>query len=507
MTSQAPPPAPPPLFFQFARPRPWRELAVLASMVMDLSWGVPWFRSLTPATYRVLPGRAFAVFMGVVAFAYLTVKLLATLRLKMKLRRWIVGGLVIGSALFGLRFLLYEPEALSFTSLLTRPIRELSDLTALIPDEFIVIAVVLGLWLRGATLANEKIGPRVVIGGFQNGVLMLVAFVFFNTMITGEQIGNMAYLFLSAGLLAMGAARVAVLRSLRGGKENPFDRRWLAGLVLAVAGAVGLAALAAALVSGEDAILGVVPRLLVGLVVAAAALVAFPVMLGLLYLLYGAVDSAQNPDSPVFQALAALVGRLQGMIGALFERLMAFSAWLQPVLDFIDGLTPFARVVVLWGILLGLGGLVLLLLHLRERRRRTLQAEQTDSLLARGDLLRLWREALRLRLRNAANRLAEAADRRRRQRLRAAAKIRRIYAELMALCAKLDSPRPPAQTPLEYLPALESLFPTLPTEVAVITQAYVRVRYGQLPETRGEVAAVEAAWAQVREEGRKREEG
>ena len=199
-----------------------------------------------------------------------------------------------------------------------------------------------------------------------------MAFVFFNTLITGEQIGNMAYLFLSAGLLAMGAARVAVLRSLRGGKENPFDRRWLAGLVLSVAGAVGLASLAAALVSGDGAILGIVPRLLVGLVVAAAALVAFPVMLGLLYLLYGAVDSVQNPDSPVFQALSALVGRLQGMMGALFEQLMAFITWLKPVLDFIDGLTPWARVIVLWGVLLGLAGLALLLLRLRERRRREL---------------------------------------------------------------------------------------------------------------------------------------
>ena len=44
--------------------KPWREVAILGVIVMELSWVVPWFRSLTPATRAVVPWRAFVVLGG-----------------------------------------------------------------------------------------------------------------------------------------------------------------------------------------------------------------------------------------------------------------------------------------------------------------------------------------------------------------------------------------------------------------------------------------------------------
>jgi hypothetical protein len=84
----------------------------------------------------------------------------------------------------------------------------------------------------------------------------------------------------------------------------------------------------------------------------------------------------------------------------------------------------------------------------------------------------------------------------------AAARIRRVYSQLMDLGALLGKPRPPAFTPLEYLPRLDQLFPNHAVELRLMTGAYLKVRYGELPEYQEEVERVEAAWKVVQEQGR-----
>ena len=78
-----------------------------------------------------------------------------------------------------------------------------------------------------------------------------------------------------------------------------------------------------------------------------------------------------------------------------------------------------------------------------------------------------------------------------------AMRIRWIYAHLMELSARLDHPRPKSKTPLEFLPNLEVLFPAYKSELEMITDAYLRVRYGALPEADEEVEIIETAWQQV----------
>ena len=67
----------------------------------------------------------------------------------------------------------------------------------------------------------------------------------------------------------------------------------------------------------------------------------------------------------------------------------------------------------------------------------------------------------------------------------------------MDLSSKLGNPRPPAHTPLEFLLVLEDLFSEGVEEVRTITHAYLRVRYGELPESSQEVMMVESAWKRV----------
>ena len=71
----------------------------------------------------------------------------------------------------------------------------------------------------------------------------------------------------------------------------------------------------------------------------------------------------------------------------------------------------------------------------------------------------------------------------------------------MELVAELQNPRPEGMTPLEFLPALSDIFTARRDDLELITQAYVRVRYGELPETQGEVDAIQSAWQRISSEG------
>ena len=56
-------------------------------------------------------------------------------------------------------------------------------------------------------------------------------------------------------------------------------------------------------------------------------------------------------------------------------------------------------------------------------------------------------------------------------------------------------------TPLEFVPQMEHLFPDCNSELVNITNAYLKVRYGELPETQHEVQAVLIAWNKVKKTG------
>ena len=76
-----------------------------------------------------------------------------------------------------------------------------------------------------------------------------------------------------------------------------------------------------------------------------------------------------------------------------------------------------------------------------------------------------------------------------------------MYGDLLTLCEELGLERPVAATPLEFQPKIEELFPEQTRDVRTITEAYVRVRYGELPEREEQVAAIERAWERIRTTG------
>jgi hypothetical protein len=80
---------------------------------------------------------------------------------------------------------------------------------------------------------------------------------------------------------------------------------------------------------------------------------------------------------------------------------------------------------------------------------------------------------------------------------RTAVSIRRIYRHMLKAAAVSGYPRPQAQTPYEYLPTLAQVWPENRQDTELITHAYVKVRYGEIPEDKAEIEAIKAAWQRL----------
>ena len=66
-------------------------------------------------------------------------------------------------------------------------------------------------------------------------------------------------------------------------------------------------------------------------------------------------------------------------------------------------------------------------------------------------------------------------------------------------------PRPPTKTPLEFRPLLGEKLDTVDRDLDTLTQAYLRVRYGEMPETEAEIQQAEAAWRKIDRQAQKLE--
>jgi len=76
--------------------------------------------------------------------------------------------------------------------------------------------------------------------------------------------------------------------------------------------------------------------------------------------------------------------------------------------------------------------------------------------------------------------------------------VRRTYARLLARMANRGWPRASGQTPHEYLETLHAAIPHRRADVALITEAYVGVRYGAVIPRPELLAAVRDGWRRVR---------
>jgi hypothetical protein len=295
----------------------------------------------------------------------------------------------------------------------------------------------------------------------------------------------------------MCAARMTVVGMLRGGTENKFNRFWFLGIILAALFVVGLSSVLGAAIGDQFAWIGVFVLGLFGSVLVFVWILINPIVSFLITILSNLFHNAKG--------IAGLEGSLQNLNKLIrgFGQKIIDMFGNSGIGNLVARLGPTIKTIISIAIivLVIFGVVAWMAIKLwRDRERRRLGEDQKTDLKG-GNLFQMLLEFLRQGWTGAINSLQQMTDLKHRQRIRAAARIRQVYAELMELCVTLGHPRADAETPLEFIFELKLLFPELHPEVAIITEAYNNVRYGQLPETQQEVEDVESAWKKVDSSG------
>lgn len=482
----------------FPRLRLWKEMAILAQMVMELAWIVPWYRSLTGGTNQAGTWRVFTIFLVIMLVFHWAARLMNFLNIRLVLRRTVLIGLLLVAIFGGLRYLLYYAVPVSLLDTFIKPVAAFADILVLIPDEFVIILAILFVAFRGISIASQRTSASDMLVRFQFGMVMIVLYIMLNTLVTNEAPGNIVFVFLFSGLIAIGTARMTVLEGLRGGREVPFDRRWFLGLVLSAL-LVILAAYAAAQFTNYPLFRFLIQVItaLFSFIIGVLLILLMPLFLLIISGLLWLVENIRLTDllPNLMEGLDTALNNLAN----LTNQLMAFAQNLLPDLS-------FARPYILLGgiILVIVFGLIFIGLNWLLKNYRNLEIEDLESLLESGDWLRLLRRLVQNNLKKLGRSLEGSLLFFNRDRRRAAKRIRQIYQEMVELGSELGAARQEAETPNEYLLRLVGLFPDEEGQVSRITSAYVKIRYGEYPESLAEVAAIEQDWDIVRKAAKTR---
>jgi hypothetical protein len=477
----------------------WREVATLAIILMEISWAILWYRVFISMDQEISYWRVFLVFGGMFFAAYGTARLMNSLDLRLMVRRLLLVGLLLVLIFVGFRTLQYQYVSFTIQEVVNRIIREFRDLGGFIPIEFVIILVITFVWWRGIAYSAKQIDPETAMGGFRTGVYLLFAYgVLF--ALTKEPSPYALYLFVFFSLIGMSAARISVLGKLRGGQIIPFDRRWLIGLSIIILAMVGIAALGVYFLQGRDfSILFDIVNWIVYLFI----LLISPLLwlINRLFFIFWEWLALEK----MLEIAVGVLDKLRSYLAAIAE---VVNDWIQnidqgEIRNFFSSLAG-AKPYVLWGTIIIIVILFLWTIRRYRTRSETLSEQEVESLLEQEDLLDMLREAFRKGIGQLTDMMEQLMGLQHARRLWAAARIRRIYAKLMDLTTTLGQPRSPSQTPLEFLPEMEKLFPSHSEELAQITGAYQKVRYGELPETAQDVEVVVSAWERVKAEGKLR---
>jgi hypothetical protein len=450
--------------------RLWSEAAVLALIAMELTWITVWYE----LTARPLSGLGTTILILGLALigSYGVGRVMNALHVRLDVRRSIFLAWLVFYVFFSLR-IMFLPLTGPALSDLFRPIWVIfaGQWEA---REFWHVLVICLLGLRGVSLATMAVEQPRVLASLQLGLLMFLLYGLSNPVGTAV----VFFIFLAFGMISLSAAGIAGISTLRGGRMPHLNWSWTAGILASALLAAGIAVLAGWLLSSKEVstllgqiVLGGMTVLLtlIGLALSPLMLLFFWIITSISHLISGLIDPKVLESFR--QSLDLMNSAGQGQAGKIIN-------------------TTAARNLILGGAIVAVIWITLGIIKRQPRKRRL--AEEEDSPGA------------------GANRRVYPSGKIKKdrpgwlnpERLMAAALVRRIYAQLMDLCEKLGYARPVAVTPLEFLPTLRQIFPEGESQVSLITNAYLRVRYGELSETAAEVEDIRQAWRWLRARSR-----
>jgi hypothetical protein len=454
-----------------------REVLYLTIAAMEICFFTPLVLALSQFAGRFPPERAAPVFFVQMLVAFFVVRLLDSLGLEERVERDISLFVLLFWVFLTLRFTLYGHIPWYSFRWLGEMVDHLND-RSLWPRDVTVIITTLMFWWRGLELAKRPLDVDSVGYHFRAGVLMMAVSVALVAFMLSWNPTPLVFVYFFVGPVAVALARVEEASGWRMAIPFPFGLGWLLSIMAAAGLVVGIALGLIGLFSGEDilqtlALLGPVWRILAMVLIALLTLV--------FQLLY-----------PIIAYLLARVSKAAEGLGLQAPQL--FSAedlfGLEQQAERASPFAPYHKVLLVLAIAAAIL-LVALMFGRMVRARRQLGEVDSESVwgkngsLRRGTRLREGLQALAGRL-NLLNRW------------RTAASIRRIYAQMVARAAQRGYPRLPSATPYEHVITLLEVWPEMETPIRLITEAYVKTHYGEVPETAAEFETIRSAWLQLR---------
>ncbi len=347
-----------------------------------------------------------------------------------------------------------------------------------VPGGPIVILWVLFLWWRGyqfgmayLTLVRTSFGMRLGILGF------LWVMILAGRSLREDTLAVVPFFFFF-GLLASSLARADNLNLDRA--RRAMGRGWILSLI-GIALVVTLGGYVAALwLSGMD--LGLAARVLHTLAEGVITLL-FVILSPLLFVIQIIYDFIRSimPEHP-----ANVITPTSGQGG---DNAPVEAPWVSVLFKWLTNGLMIAIVVF---IVIAVLAFIWFLFFARARGK-DYENEERET-LGTAEVVGGLKQALRDSWRRLADALGIFRQFGLGRDLLAALTIRRIYLRMEKLAGTRGFPRALAETPYEYRRALYKAFPGLNGDVQQITDAYVAVRYGEVPESDDELSAVRAAW-------------
>jgi Domain of unknown function (DUF4129) len=371
------------------------------------------------------------------------------------------------------------------------------------PQDMIVFGTIVLVWSRGLKLGRReysigRAGLRLRVGGLLIAPLVVWAA---STRLFWDS-SPYILLFFLAGVTAVALIRAEEIEKSQSGQTVALNPRWLTAVLLTSLLITFLAGTVAILISGESA------NQIVGWMAPAwnSLRIMGAVALSTLFFLL-------IPFLELFDMLANWIGNI--LLDVIVPWIAAQWAFFGKIVGkfFIDqripllpqeensGLisleTPFifeeiknssdqlsrnGQIII---ILLAIAIILLVALLVNRLYRQTaVIVRQSERIQANEEELPEDNNFLRRLL----GRLGILRD------WQTAVSIRRIYRKMLRAADASGYPRLDSETPYEFLKTLSQTWPENRQETQLITTAYVKIRYGELPETEQELQAIKSAW-------------
>ncbi|MBK8906080.1 MAG: DUF4129 domain-containing protein [Anaerolineaceae bacterium] len=478
--------------------------------LLFLSWAIMDAALLTPLALGIMrfarywqPGLVLLWLLILMLFAFYLARLLSAIQLPPQHQQTVMALTLFLVVVVTLPTFFHEGSAIfrfGWVSELLTAINEENNNLWL--RDVLVFGLIVLAWARGLQLVRReytigRAGLRLRVGG----LIIAPLVIWLASVRLLWDSSPYILLFFLAGLTAVAIIRAEEIEQEQNGESVALDPRWLTAVLLASLLTIFTAGTLAVLISGESAnrVITFMEPVWNGLRLTGA--VALTTLLFLLLPVLELVDVLSNFLNELFAVLSpwlverwATFGKILGkfFINARVplllpdENSVANPLETRFIFDEIEGLGfQLSRNVQIIIVLLAVALILLVALLVSRLYRQTAMATRVSGrtilhggddddegnllqrLLGRLGLLRDWQTAV---------------------------SIRRIYRKMLRAADASGYPRLEAETPYEFLKTLAQAWPHNRPETQLITSAYVKVRYGELPETPQELQAIKDAW-------------